>query len=250
MMRLPGQDEWRVVYGAAVLLVLGFFLFRVQAVLSPIVLFLLFLLLAVPYAGTRLHRLVVIGTSVLAALWLLRTTGFLLAPFILAMVLAYILDPAVDVLERRRVPRGRAVLLHAQPRVGGGAGGRGGGGPLGGGRRGGPGAPPAARPTTGMPGRNTNPSPRTTIAVGAGSSSGSAAPAGAAASNDKAINICTTPSCLVIHRTGSVRTSGGHPRRRSGRYRRGRESESPSPNIDRSCCWSDSLHRQSATGSR
>ena len=28
-MRLPGQDDWRVVYGAAVLLVLGFFLFRV-----------------------------------------------------------------------------------------------------------------------------------------------------------------------------------------------------------------------------
>lgn len=118
MMRLPGQDEWRVVYGAAVLLVLGLFLFRVQAVLSPIVLFLLFLLLAVPYAGTRLHRLAVIGTSVLAALWLLRTTGFLLAPFILAMVLAYILDPAVDVLERRRVPRGLAVLLLALPVVG------------------------------------------------------------------------------------------------------------------------------------
>src|SRR5690606_27151281 len=108
-------DEWRVVYGAAVLLVLGLFLFRVQAVLSPIVLFLLFLLLAAPYAGTRLHRLAVIGTTVLALLWLLRTTGFLLAPFILAMVLAYILDPAVDVLERRRVPRAAAVLLLALP---------------------------------------------------------------------------------------------------------------------------------------
>src|SRR5690606_32056793 len=118
MMRLPGQDEWRVVYGAAVLLVLGLFLFRAPAVLSPIVLFLLFLLLAVPSAGTRLHRLAVIGTSVVAALWVLRTTGFLLAPFILAMVLAYILDPAVDVLERRRVPRGLAVLLLALPVVG------------------------------------------------------------------------------------------------------------------------------------
>jgi len=118
MMRVPGQDEWRLVYGAAVLLVLGFFLFQVQAVLSPFVLFLLFLLLAMPYAGTRLHRLAVIGTSVLAALWLLRTTGFLLAPFILALVLAYILDPAVDALERRRVPRGLAVLLLALPVVG------------------------------------------------------------------------------------------------------------------------------------
>lgn len=118
MMRLPGQDEWRLVYGAAVLLVVGLFLYQVQAVLSPIVLFLLFLLLAVPYAGTRLHRLAVVGMSVLAALWLLRTTGFLLAPFILALVLAYILDPAVDALERRRVPRTLAVLLLALPAVG------------------------------------------------------------------------------------------------------------------------------------
>ncbi len=117
-MRLPGQDDWRVVYGAAVLLALGFFLFRVQAVLSPIVLFLLFLLLAVPYAGTRLHRLAVVGTSVIAVLWLLRSTGFLLAPFILAMVLAYILDPAVSALERRRVPRGLAIVLLALPLVG------------------------------------------------------------------------------------------------------------------------------------
>ena len=118
MMRLPGQDEWRLIYGAAVLLVVGFFLFQVQAVLSPIVLFLLFLLLAAPYAGTRLHRLAVVGMSVLAALWLLRTTGFLLAPFILALVIAYILDPAVDALERRRVPRSLAVLLLALPVVG------------------------------------------------------------------------------------------------------------------------------------
>src|SRR5690606_21870336 len=118
MVRLAGQDEWRLVYGAAVLLVVGLFLYQVQAVLSPIVLFLLFLLLAVPYAGTRLHRLAVVGMSVLAALWLLRTTGFLLAPFILALVLAYILDPAVDALERRRVPRTLAVLLLALPAVG------------------------------------------------------------------------------------------------------------------------------------
>jgi len=119
MTRMPGQDEWRMVYGAIVLLVLGFFLFRVQAVLSPIVLFLLFLVLALPYAGTRLHRLAVIGTTVLTALWVLRTTGGLLAPFILALVLAYILDPAVDVLERRRIPRTLAVVLLALPVVAG-----------------------------------------------------------------------------------------------------------------------------------
>lgn len=100
MARLGDLGDWRVVHGAVVLLVIGFFLFSLREILSPIVLFLVLLLVLVPYVGTRLHLLVVTGTTLLAALWLLKTTGFLLAPFILALVLAYIFDPLVDVLEQ------------------------------------------------------------------------------------------------------------------------------------------------------
>lgn len=114
MARMQGWGEWRTVYGAAVLLVLGFFLFSLRPVLSPFILFPLLLLLLSPYAGTRLHTLIVIGTALLALLWLLETTGFLLVPFLLALAIAYILDPLVDRLERR-LPRGVAIMLLGLP---------------------------------------------------------------------------------------------------------------------------------------
>ncbi|HEX7051542.1 MAG TPA: AI-2E family transporter [Longimicrobiales bacterium] len=115
MARARGWGEWRWVYGAIVLVTLGFFLYNVRSVLSPFILFLLLLLLLSPYAGTARHTRAVIGLTVLLVIWLLKTTGFLLAPFLLALVFAYILDPLVDILERRRVPRGVAIILLGLP---------------------------------------------------------------------------------------------------------------------------------------
>ncbi|MBI4409457.1 MAG: AI-2E family transporter [Gemmatimonadetes bacterium] len=109
------SGAWRVVYGVAVLLVLAWFLFSIRPVLSPVVLFLVLLLLLRPYAGTRLYVQVVSAAALLVFLWLLETTGSLLAPFILGLVLAYILNPAVQALERRRVPRWGGILLLALP---------------------------------------------------------------------------------------------------------------------------------------
>lgn len=100
------------------LLVMAGFLFSLRPVLTPFTLFLVLLLLLVPYAGTRRHTLLVIGSTVLVTLWLLETTGFLLAPFILALTLAYIFDPMVDVIEGWRVPRTLAVVLLALPLCG------------------------------------------------------------------------------------------------------------------------------------
>ena len=52
--------------------------------------------------------------------WLLATTGFLLAPFVLGFGLAYVLDPLVDALVERRVARSLAIVLLALPVVGAG----------------------------------------------------------------------------------------------------------------------------------
>lgn len=117
MMRMPETGEREVLYGALVLLVLALFLLSVRPVLSPIVLFLALLLLLSPFAGSRSHRLTLLATGSLTLLWLLEATGALLAPFILALVLAYILDPAVDALERRRVPRSLGILMLGFPVV-------------------------------------------------------------------------------------------------------------------------------------
>lgn len=109
MAKVQAEYEWPSIYVAVVALCALAFLFSVKSVLSPIVAFIVLILLISPWAGSRMHLLVVIASSFVLFLWLLETLGSLLAPFILAFVLAYILDPLVDNLERRGLKRGLAV---------------------------------------------------------------------------------------------------------------------------------------------
>ena len=109
---------WRAVEAAAVLLVLGFFLYATRTILNPLLLFFLLWAVLLPFRGKEGHMALLVTASVLTMIWLLSTTGSLLAPFVLAVVLAYALDPVVDVLERRRVPRAFAIVLLTLPVVG------------------------------------------------------------------------------------------------------------------------------------
>src|SRR5688572_33223369 len=93
--------EWRYIYAAVVIAAAALFLYSVQAVLSPLFIYILLLLLLAPYAGTDRHTNIVIAVTLALFVWLLKALGGMLAPFILAFVLAYILDPAVDALQRR-----------------------------------------------------------------------------------------------------------------------------------------------------
>ncbi len=115
MKPLTAVRDARLVHGVGVLLVLALFLWQLQDILSPLVLFLALLVLLLPYSGSPFHRLIVLTSSVLVGLWMLADLGTLLAPFILAVVLAYVLDPLVDRLERRRLPRSAAILVLALP---------------------------------------------------------------------------------------------------------------------------------------
>lgn len=112
-------SNWQSIYGVVVVVVSALFLWSVQSILNPFLLFVLLVVLLSPYRGSRRHLLVVVIAALLTAVWLLQTTGSLFAPFILAWVLAYILRPVADALERRRVPRGLAVLLLVVPVVSG-----------------------------------------------------------------------------------------------------------------------------------
>jgi predicted PurR-regulated permease PerM len=56
-----------------------------------------------------------IALGLVTGLWVLATTGGLLAPFLVAMGLAYLLDPLVDRLEARGVGRTLAIILLAVP---------------------------------------------------------------------------------------------------------------------------------------
>lgn len=106
---------WRGVQAAAALLVLGFFLFALREVLNPFLLFLLLWAVLSPFRGKPGHGALLAVSGLLALDWLLVTTGSVLAPFVLAVALAYALDPLVDRLESRRIPRVAAIAVLALP---------------------------------------------------------------------------------------------------------------------------------------
>jgi predicted PurR-regulated permease PerM len=111
------QAEWPTIYSVLVVLTAAAFLVSVRVVLSPIIVYLVLLLLISPWAGNRFHVLTVTASTALIAVWLLKTLGGLLAPFILALVLAYILNPIVDRLQRRGMRRSWAVAALAIPAI-------------------------------------------------------------------------------------------------------------------------------------
>ena len=113
--RSVAAGEWRVLYAAIVFAAAALLLYAVLPILSPVVLYLLLMLLLVPYRGTREHLLLLTAATLLLLLWLLNALGSIIAPFLVAFVLAYILDPAADALERRRVPRAAAVAILLVP---------------------------------------------------------------------------------------------------------------------------------------
>jgi predicted PurR-regulated permease PerM len=113
---VKSDTQWPTIYTVVVILTAAAFLFSVRIVLSPVIVYLVLLLLISPWSGTRLHLLTVVASTSLIVVWLLETLGALLAPFILAFVLAYILDPVVDKVQRRGIRRrGLAVTALALP---------------------------------------------------------------------------------------------------------------------------------------
>ena len=112
---------WRVLQAIVALFVFGLLVFGVQELLNPFVLFLILLIVLIPFRRAPGYVLLVSVAAILTMYWLLATTGFLLAPFVLGFGLAYVLDPLVDALVERRVARSLAIVLLALPVVGAGA---------------------------------------------------------------------------------------------------------------------------------
>ncbi|HSA41693.1 MAG TPA: AI-2E family transporter, partial [Mycobacterium sp.] len=66
---------------------------------------------AVRKAAAWAWRLLVLLAAVLAGLWVISRLKVIVVPVLIATMLTALLLPAVDALERRRVPRGAAVAL-------------------------------------------------------------------------------------------------------------------------------------------
>ena len=106
---------WRGIEAAAVVLVLAFFLYATRDILNPVLLFALLWAVLLPFRGSEGYAALVGVSGAVTLAWALSTTGSLLAPFLLAVMLAYVLDPLVDRLARRGISRALAIVLLALP---------------------------------------------------------------------------------------------------------------------------------------
>ena len=116
------NGPWHIAQAAVLILVVGYFLYSLGALLNPFLIYCVLIALLTPFRGVRGHALTVTVATVLIALWVLDTAGSLLAPFFLAFVLAYILDPLADrVSAHPRIGRTLAIFLILVPFLAAGA---------------------------------------------------------------------------------------------------------------------------------
>lgn len=100
---------------APAVIIFGALLWQVRVVLSPLLLFPLLVVVLWPQRGLASVTRFLLATGTLTFVWFVWTHGAVLAPFLLALAIAYFLAPAVDALERRGAPRGVAILLLLLP---------------------------------------------------------------------------------------------------------------------------------------
>ena len=110
--------SWRGVEAAAVVLVLAFFLYATRDILNPLVLFALLWAVGLPFRGSEGHAALLTVAGLVTLVWVLSATGSLLAPFVLAFVLAYMLDPLVDRVSGKRISRTLGIILLTLPALG------------------------------------------------------------------------------------------------------------------------------------
>ncbi len=91
----------RVAGGASIVL-FGFLLYLLRETLNPFLIFIALLMAMLPLKDTRFFWPVVGSALGLTLFWLFSELGSLIAPFILGLVAAYVLNPAVDFLARLR----------------------------------------------------------------------------------------------------------------------------------------------------
>src|SRR5260370_37406556 len=82
-------------------------------IVCPLLLFALW-----PARSTALGRRALVVSCLVFGLWLISELGAVLAPFVLAFGVAYLLAPAVQALVKRGVPRGAAIPLLLLPFLG------------------------------------------------------------------------------------------------------------------------------------
>ncbi|MGE0354655.1 MAG: AI-2E family transporter [Gemmatimonadales bacterium] len=111
----PPDDGRAFALPALALLLFVVMLVSVRDILTPLLVFPIIVLVLWPFRRRPHVRRILVASAALAVAWFVHRYSPLFGPFLLAMVLAYLLDPAVDFLERRGLKRSLAVLAGLIP---------------------------------------------------------------------------------------------------------------------------------------
>ena len=83
-----------------------FMMYLLEHLINPLGYALLIGIVLYPIRKQPVARALLYATFFSAGLWLIYDSGHLLIPFVLAYIIAFIINPLVETIERRRVPRG------------------------------------------------------------------------------------------------------------------------------------------------
>jgi predicted PurR-regulated permease PerM len=109
------EERFRWLTVVAVALFLGFGLWSMRTDLSPLLCGGALLIILWPLRAHALARQLIVVTLALVTIWLLMRARVIVYPTLAALVVAFLLDPIVDRLCARRVPRGVAALAVLLP---------------------------------------------------------------------------------------------------------------------------------------
>ena len=105
------SQSWLNERGQLILLAGGvggllFMMYLLEHLLNPLGYGLLIGIVLYPIRKQPVARALLYATFFSAGLWLIYDSGHLLIPFVLAYIIAFIINPLVEILERRKIPRG------------------------------------------------------------------------------------------------------------------------------------------------
>lgn len=95
----------------AAILLFALFIFTVQTIISPVVVFIILILTLFPFREVKFLNVIFLISIFLFIIWIFSELGNVLAPFIIAYLIAYLLDPLIDKLQKKNLSRGLSIAL-------------------------------------------------------------------------------------------------------------------------------------------
>lgn len=105
------NERGQLILMAAGVAGLLFLMYLLEHLINPLGYGLLIGIVLYPIRQQPVARALLYATFIAAGVWLIYDSGHLLIPFVLAYIIAFIINPWVEALERRKIPRGAIAAL-------------------------------------------------------------------------------------------------------------------------------------------